>query len=91
MGSPGTPSPVIVYGADWCADCVRSKRLLNRLGVDHQWIDLVDEPEHTAEVVRRNQGGQSIPVIVFSDGTHLTEPSNAELAAKLDALGLLAV
>ncbi len=90
MTTPGTPESVTVYGADWCADCRRSKRLLDRLGVEHVWIDLVARPEYLAEVVRRNKGVRSIPVVVFADGSHLTEPSDTELRAKLNSLGLTA-
>lgn len=90
MKASSTPPAVTVYGADWCGDCRRSKRLLNRHGVDHEWIDLVAQPERTGEVLRRNNGMQSIPVIVFADGTHLTEPSDTELTTKLDDLGLIA-
>jgi hypothetical protein len=36
-----------------------------------------------------NGGAQSIPVIVFSDSTHLTEPSDKDLKAKLVALGII--
>lgn len=82
-------STITVYGADWCGDCLRSKALLERHAVPYVWVDLVAEPEHEAEVLRRNDGRQSIPVIVFPDGSHLTEPSDPELAAALVALGLV--
>jgi hypothetical protein len=36
-----------------------------------------------------NGGKQSIPVIVFPDGHHLTEPSDPALRAELEAAGLL--
>jgi hypothetical protein len=36
-----------------------------------------------------NGGMQSIPVIVFSDGTHLTEPSDSDLKAKLESLQII--
>jgi mycoredoxin len=40
------PMPeVIIYGADWCGDCRRSKRVLERLGVDYRWIDVEHEPD----------------------------------------------
>jgi hypothetical protein len=43
-----------------------------------------------ADKVREINGGmQSIPVIVFDDGTHLTEPSDADLTAKLESLNLI--
>jgi hypothetical protein len=40
-------------------------------------------------VVEINGGAKSIPVIVFEDGTHLTEPSDNDLKAKLEALAIL--
>lgn len=33
--------------------------------------------------MRYNEGRRSVPVVVFPDGTHLTEPTDAELEAKL--------
>lgn len=89
MTTPSTPADVTVYGADWCPDCRRSKRLLDRLGVAYDYVDLEADPDQTAEVVRRNAGRHSIPVIVFPDDTHLTEPSDPALTAKLREAGLL--
>jgi len=78
-----------MYSADWCGDCRRSKRLLNELNVPYTLID-VDTDESAAEkVIEINGGMRSIPVIVFDDGTHLTEPSDAVLKEKLLALGLI--
>jgi len=52
--------------------------------VPYEWID-IDEDEAGAELVREKNGGkQIIPTIVFSDGSFLVEPSNDELARKLD-------
>ncbi|HQY32792.1 glutaredoxin domain-containing protein [Actinotalea sp.] len=87
--TPASASAVTVYGADWCGDCLRSKALLEREGVPYAWVDLVADPERTAEVVRRNGGRQSIPVIVFPDDSHLTEPSDPQLRTRLADLGLL--
>ncbi len=80
---------ITMYSADWCGDCRRSKRLLNELNVEYTIID-VDADESAAEkVIEINGGMKSIPVIVFDDGTHLTEPSDAALKAKLQSLGLV--
>ena len=80
---------ITMYGADWCGDCRRSKRLLAELGVEYTHID-VEEDLTAADKVREiNGGAQSIPVIVFSDGTHLTEPSDMDLTAKLKALSII--
>lgn len=80
---------ITMYSADWCGDCRRSKRLLNELNVPYNIID-VDADESAAEkVIEINGGMRSIPVIVFDDGTHLTEPSDAALKEKLHSLGLI--
>jgi mycoredoxin len=90
MRTQSTTADLTVFGADWCPDCRRSKRLLDRLGIDYEYVDLESEPERTAEVVRRNAGRQAIPVVVFPDDTHLTEPSDPALTSKLREVGLLA-
>lgn len=77
------------YGADWCGDCRRSKRQLDELGIAYSYID-TEKTEGAIDKVKAFNGGmQSIPVIVFPDGTHLTEPSNPGLMAKLKELALI--
>lgn len=71
-----------MYGADWCGDCRTAKRWFERNGVDYTWIDLVEQPDKIAEVIRYNAGRKSIPVVVYPDGTHLTEPTDEQLDAK---------
>ena len=86
MTSPTTdlsPARITMYGADWCGDCRRSKALLDRRGVDYDYIDLEREVEAAARA-QAISGRTNIPVIVFPDGTHFTEPTDAELGAKLD-------
>jgi mycoredoxin len=73
---------VLVYGADWCGDCRRSKLLLERLGVGYRWIDVEHDPEK-AEEARRIGGSRRIPVIILPDRSVLVEPSDAELEARL--------
>lgn len=75
-----------MYGADWCGDCRRAKAYLAEHGVPYTYVDLVERPEATNIVLERNNGKQSIPVVVFADDSHLTEPSNADLEQKLDEL-----
>lgn len=76
-----------MYGADWCGDCTRAKQWFERNNIDYTWIDLEDEPYEIAAVIRYNKGRKSIPVVVFPDGSHLTEPTDAELDAKCAELG----
>jgi mycoredoxin len=76
---------ITMYGADWCGDCRRSKKLLDGMGVDYKYID-VEAIESAADEARSISGRTNIPVVVFPDGTHFTEPSDAELRAKVEAL-----
>ena len=80
---------ITMYGADWCGDCRRSKRLLEELDVQVTHIDVEADKSAAEKVMEINGGAQSIPVLVFSDGTHLTEPSDNDLKAKLQALKLI--
>lgn len=72
-----------IYGALWCGDCRRAKRFLDERKVAYTWIDVEQDAAAAAEVARLNRGMQSIPTLVFADGSTLVEPSNAELARKL--------
>jgi mycoredoxin len=78
-------NPITMYGAGWCSDCRRSKKLLDQLDVDYEYID-VETDETAADAARAISGRTSIPVIAFPDGTHFVEPSDAELRAKVEAL-----
>ncbi len=74
---------ILVYGASWCADCRRAKKFLADQRVAYEWHDIEGEPEGVRVVQERNDGKNIIPTIVFPDGTHLSEPTNEELAQKL--------
>jgi mycoredoxin len=76
---------ITMYGAEWCGDCRRSKRLLDSMGVDYEYIDL-EVDVAAADVALAISGSTNIPVVAFSDGTHFVEPSDAELRAKVEEL-----
>ncbi|MEI9906944.1 MAG: FAD-dependent oxidoreductase [Actinomycetota bacterium] len=72
-----------VIGASWCPDCKRAKTFLGQHRIDYEWVDMESNPDAQAEVERINSGKRIIPTIIFPDGSILTEPSNDELAEKL--------
>jgi mycoredoxin len=80
---------ITMYGADWCGDCRRSKRVFEELDIQVNHIDVDADLSAAEKVIEINGGAKSIPVIVFSDGTYLTEPSDNDLKAKLSALGII--
>ena len=85
----GMTSRIVMYSGDHCGDCRRSKRLLDSLGVAYEVIEVDGNPQALAKIMEINKGFRSIPVILFEDGTHLTEPSNNDLETKLKELSII--
>ncbi|MFH8251592.1 glutaredoxin family protein [Microbacterium sp. B2969] len=83
-----TSSTLTMFGAEWCGDCRRTKKQLDQLGVDYQYVDLMADPA-AADVAREISGRMSIPVVVYPDSSHHVEPSNADVEAKLRELALI--
>jgi thioredoxin reductase (NADPH) len=51
--------------------------------VQYRWVDIEHDAAAMARVERLNGGQRRVPTIVFPNGAHLVEPTNAELAASL--------
>lgn len=77
------PDHIVMYGATWCPDCKRSKNFFHKNEVDFEWIDVDGDEEAQAYVEKLNNGYRIIPTIIFPDGDILVEPSDADLAEKL--------
>ena len=74
---------ITVYGADWCSDCKRSKRLLDSENIEYTWVD-IDNNEAALQTVKSlDQGKRIIPTIVFPNGDILVEPTDSQLSSKL--------
>lgn len=78
-----------MYGADWCGDCRRTKAQLDGLGVGYEYLDVEHDDARRDEAIAI-AGRQSIPVVVLPDGSHMVEPSNPDLEARLRKLGVIA-
>lgn len=72
-----------LYGTVWCSDCKRSKKFLGEQRIHYDYVDIEEDAAGAAIVEKLNDGRKSVPTIVFPDGSHLVEPSNADLAIKL--------
>ncbi len=75
---------ITMYGAAWCSDCRRAKKVLDDSGVAYDYVDLEAEPD-AADLALRISGRKSIPVIVFPDGSHVVEPADELLREKIAA------
>ncbi len=62
---------------------------MDSLNVKYTIIDVEEDVTASEKVIEINGGVRSIPVIMFPDGTHMTEPSDNDLKAKLEALKII--
>ena len=77
-----TPTQIVMYTTEYCADCLRAKKFFEANEIPHIRIGLEDNDEATEFVMGINNGYRSVPTIIFPDGTILVEPSWEELKAK---------
>ena len=75
---------IVMYGTTWCNDCTRAKRFIERNDVKYKWINIDHEEEYVDYVLDVNDGMRIVPTIVFADGSILAEPSDRDLALKLE-------
>lgn len=76
-----------MYTTPWCGYCHRLKSQLDREGIAYEIVDIEQQPDAAALVERANGGNQTVPTLVYSDGSAQTNPSLAQVKEKLAALG----
>jgi mycoredoxin len=75
-----------MYSTPWCGYCHRLKSQLDREGVSYEVVDIEQHPEAADIVERVNNGNQTVPTLVYSDGTAQTNPSLKQVQEKLASL-----
>ncbi|MEZ5096739.1 MAG: mycoredoxin [Nocardioides sp.] len=75
-----------MYTTPWCGYCYRLKSQLEREGIAYDEVDIEQVPEAAAVVEQVNNGNQTVPTVVFSDGSAFTNPSLWIIQEKLAAL-----
>jgi len=76
---------VTMYSTPWCGYCHRLKAQMDREGIDYQVVDIEADPSAAELVMAVNGGHQTVPTLVFPDGSALTNPSVAQVKEKLVA------
>jgi mycoredoxin len=79
-------SLVTMYSTPWCGYCRRLKTQLDREGIAIDVVDIEEQPEAAQIVADINNGNQTVPTLVYSDGTAQTNPSVKQVKAKLAEL-----
>jgi mycoredoxin len=77
------PTQITMYSTPWCGYCHRLRGQLDREGVSYTVIDIEEQPEAAAYVREVNDGFETVPTVVFADGSALTNPSLAQVLARV--------
>ena len=81
-----TATAFTMYSTPWCGYCHRLKSQLDREGISFEMVDIEQRPEAAQIVESANGGNQTVPTLVYADGTAQTNPSLAQVKAKLAQL-----
>jgi thioredoxin reductase (NADPH) len=71
-----------VIGHRWSPLSHQIKDFLSRNLIPYQWLDIEVEEEAKRLLAFIPEAEQQLPVVIFPDGSHLSEPTNRELADK---------
>ncbi len=84
MSAPA--AAVTMYTTNWCGYCTRLKKLMEREGIDYAEVNIEVEEGAAEVVMQANGGNRTVPTLVFTDGTALTNPSIDQVKAQLAQL-----
>ena len=76
-------SQVTMYSTPWCGYCQRLKAQMTREGIAYAEVNIETDPEAAAFVESVNGGNQTVPTLLYPDGSAETNPSIGQVKAKL--------
>ena len=80
---PAAPGTLTMYSTPWCGYCKRLKSQMGREDIYFDEVDIEADTVAAEYVMKVNGGNQTVPTLVFPDGSALTNPSLAQIKAKL--------
>lgn len=80
------PQPLTMYTTTWCAFCRRLKAQLAADGIEMTEVNIEEDPAAADFVMSVNGGFQTVPTVVFPDGSALTNPSALDVKQRLGEL-----
>ncbi|HEY0718431.1 MAG TPA: mycoredoxin [Streptosporangiaceae bacterium] len=72
-----------MYTTQWCAFCKRLKAQLARDGIEMAEVDIERDPAAAEYVMSVNGGNQTVPTVVFPDGSVMVNPSAIAVKKRL--------
>lgn len=78
---------ITLYGHATCPGVPPAKGMLSQAKIPYDYVDIHRDAKAAALVRSINNGNESVPTLVFPDGSTLTEPSGNQLKRKLETMG----
>lgn len=74
---------ITMFSTVWCGYCKRLKKQLETKGISYTEINIEDTPGTALLVENLNGGNQTVPTVIYPDGSSATNPSLKDVMAKL--------
>jgi len=74
---------LIMYTTSWCGYCRNLKKQLATAGIEISEVDIEHDQAAADYVMSVNGCNQTVPTLLFPDGTALVNPSAAQVRARL--------
>jgi mycoredoxin len=72
-----------MFTTTWCGFCKNLKRQLGKAGIEVKEVNIERDHEAAKFVESVNGGNQTVPTLLFADGSTLCNPSAAQVQKKL--------
>lgn len=83
--TPPATGSVTMFTTTWCGYCRRLSRQMTSAGIGFTEVNIEHDPAAAEFVVAANGGDQTVPTLLFPDGSTATNPSLTEVQARLAA------
>ena len=74
---------ITMFSTTWCGYCSRLKSQLDKAGIGYTEVNIEEVPGTADYVASVNGGNQTVPTVVYPDGTTATNPSFIAVKAAL--------
>ncbi|MEY2849348.1 MAG: hypothetical protein RI885_2015 [Actinomycetota bacterium] len=74
---------ITMFSTTWCGYCARLKSQLTKDGIAYREVDIENTPGTAELVAELNGGNQTVPTVIYPDGSTATNPSLADVKARL--------
>lgn len=74
---------ITMFTTTWCGYCRQLKKQLDRESITYREVSIEEDPAAASYVEQVNDGNQTVPTVLFPDGSAATNPSLAEVRTRL--------